>query len=440
MSGKSTAGQAFKVSKAKASGITLQKITSSESFKAILSAVICALIGIAAGFIVLLIINGENAPKAMATILKNCFYYRRTNMKIFYLGNTLVKTVPLVLCALSVLFAYKSGLFNIGVGGQYCVGIGVTLWCALQWHLPWLLCVLLAVLASALWGAVSGIFKAFFNVNEVIACIMMNWIGLYIVNVLMQHESVMNISKSETFSIAATSPSSLLPSLGLSKLFAGNQYVTVAIPLTVVVAVLILVILNRTTFGYELRATGLNKTAAKYAGMRDKFNIVLTMAIGGALAGLAASLYYLTDIQPWKTSSSVPAMGFSGIAVAFLGGLNPIGILFAGYFIQHITVGGSLIDMRYYNPQIADLISSIIIYTCGFSLFFKEMITRIFSRKRETEIVETAETVKDSENVEKALEEKSDGKSLQKEILKYESDGKTAENDISKNEKGEQAR
>ncbi len=375
MSGKS-AGQA--------SRSALQKITSSESFKAIASAVICALIGIAAGFIVLLIINGENAPKAMATILKNCFYYRRTNMKLFYLGNTLVKTVPLVLCALSVLFAYKSGLFNIGVGGQYCIGIGVTLWCALQWHLPWFFCVLLAVLASALWGALAGIFKAFFNVNEVIACIMLNWIALYIVNVLMQHESVMNISKSETFSIAATSPSSLLPSLALNRLFANNQYATIAIPLTVVVAVVILIVLNKTTFGYELRATGLNKNAAKYAGMRDKFNIVLTMAIGGALAGLAASLYYLTDIQPWKTSSSVPAMGFSGIAVAFLGGLNPIGVLFAGYFIQHITVGGSLIDMRYYNPQIADLISSIIIYTCGFSLFFKEMITRIFRRREKT--------------------------------------------------------
>ena len=424
-------GQAFKVSNEKAPRITLQKITSSESFKAILSAVICALIGIAFGFIVLLLINGENAPKAMATILKNCFYYRRTNMKIFYLGNTLVKTVPLVLCALSVLFAYKSGLFNIGVGGQYCIGIGVTLWCALQWHLPWILCVLVAVLASALWGAVSGIFKAFFNVNEVIACIMMNWIGLYIVNVLMQHESVMNISKSETFSIAATSPSSILPSLGLNKIFAGNQYVTLAIPLTVVVAVLILVVLNRTTFGYELRATGLNKNAAKYAGMRDKFNIVLTMAIGGALAGLAASLYYLTDIQPWKTSSSVPAMGFSGIAVAFLGGLNPIGVLFAGYFIQHITVGGSLIDMRYYNPQIADLISSIIIYTCGFSLFFKEMITRIFSRKQGNEISETLKTENDGKVENRNSVEESGEKSLQKEILK---DGNF------KNEKGEQAR
>lgn len=384
MSGK-LIGRASEASKVKPLRAALQKITSSESFKAILSAVICALIGIAVGFIVLLVINGENAPKAMATILKNCFYYRRTNMKIFYLGNTLVKTVPLVLCALSVLFAYKSGLFNIGVGGQYCIGIGVTLWCALQWHLPWILCVLIAVLVSALWGAVSGIFKAFFNVNEVIACIMMNWIGLYIVNVLMQHESVMNISKSETFSIAATSPCSLLPSLGLDRIFAGNHYVTLAVPLTVVVAVLILVVLNWTTFGYELRATGLNKNAAKYAGMRDKFNIVLTMAIGGALAGLAASLYYLTDIQPWKTSSSVPALGFSGIAVAFLGGLNPVGVLFAGYFIQHITVGGSLIDMRYYNPQIADLISSIIIYTCGFSLFFKEMIARIFSRNRKPE-------------------------------------------------------
>lgn len=436
MSGKSgkSIGQAFKVSNDKAPGITLQKIASSESFKAILSAVICALIGIAFGFIVLLIINGENAPKAMATILKNCFYYRRTNMKIFYLGNTLVKTVPLVLCALSVLFAYKSGLFNIGVGGQYCIGIGVTLWCALQWHLPWILCVLVAVMASALWGAVSGIFKAFFNVNEVIACIMMNWIGLYIVNVLMQHESVMNISKSETFSIAATSPRSLLPSLGLDKIFAGNQYVTLAIPLTVVVAVLILVILNRTTFGYELRATGLNKNAAKYAGMRDKFNIILTMAIGGALAGLAASLYYLTDIQPWKTSSSVPAMGFSGIAVAFLGGLNPVGVLFAGYFIQHITVGGSLIDMRYYNPQIADLISSIIIYTCGFSLFFKEMITRIFSRKQGNEIAENLKN-EDSENCESGSSSKneSDGKSLQKEILKDE-------NGNLGDEKGEQAR
>ncbi len=365
--------------------IDLHRISSSESFKSIFSALVCAALGILAGFVILLAINAPNAPKAMATILKNFFYYKKTNMKLFYFGSTLVKAVPLILCALSVLFAYKTGLFNIGVGGQYCLGIGASLWCALEWQLPWFLCVLFAVVACALWGALSGMFKAFFNVNEVIACIMMNWISLYIVNILMQNPTIMNASKSETFAIASRSQVSLLPKLNLDRLFAGNQYVTVAIPLTVLVAVLILIVLNKTTFGYELRATGLNKHAAKYAGMKDGLNIILSMAIAGGLAGLAAAFYYLTDIQPWKTSSSVPAMGFSGIAVAFLGGLNPIGVLFAGYFIQHISLGGSLIDMRYYNPQIADLISSIIIYACGFVLLFKDIVQKISSRKKNTE-------------------------------------------------------
>jgi len=364
--------------------MSFRKIVSSESFKSIISAVICALVGIIVGFIILLAINAEHAPKAMSTILKNFLYYKRSNMKLYYFGNTLVKSVPLILCALSVLFAYKSGLFNIGVGGQYCIGIGVSLWCALQWHLPCILCILIAVIAAAAWGAIAGIFKAFFNVNEVIACIMMNWIGLYLVNVLMQHETVMNITKSETFSIAQKSPQSLLPQIGLNHLFADNEYVSIAIPLTILVAIIIQIVLTKTTFGYELRATGLNKNAAKYAGMKDKANIIITMTIAGALAGLAASLFYLTDIQPWKTSSTVPGMGFSGIAVAFLGGLNPIGAIFAGYFIQHITLGGSLIDMRYYNPQIADLISSIIIYTCGFVLFFKNVLAKWSAKKSES--------------------------------------------------------
>ncbi len=364
------------------SKFSFNKLASSEQFKAIVSAIICALIGILVGFIILLIINAPNAPKAISTILKNFMYYKKPAMRSYYLGQTLVKSVPLILCGLSVLFAYKAGLFNIGVGGQYCVAIGISLWSALVWNLPWWLCVILATLAAAAWGPLAGLFKAFCNMNEVIACIMLNWIGLYLVNVLMQNPVTMDQTKSETFKIAALSSQSLLPKMGLNKLFNNNQYVTIAIPLTIIIAVVIMIVLNKTTFGYELRATGLNKNAAKYAGMKEKFNIVITMAIAGALAGLAASLYYLTDIQQWKTSSSVPAMGFSGIAVAFLGGLNPIGVVIAGYFIQHISLGGSLIDMRYYNPQIADLISSIIIYACGFVLFFKELIGKWTSRQK----------------------------------------------------------
>lgn len=355
----------------------IKKFLHTEGFKSVLAAIICALIGILIGYIILLIISAPNATKAMSTILKNFMYFRKPSQRLYYFGSTLVKSVPLILCALSVLFAYKAGLFNIGVGGQYCLAIGISLLCALRWHMPWWLCVIFAVLAAGGLGAIVGCFKAFFNVNEVIACIMMNWISLYIVNILMHNEIVMNMSLSETYQIKNVSPNSILPHCGLDKLFHNNEYVTIAIPLTVIVAILISIILNKTVFGYELKATGFNKNAAKYAGMKEKQNIILTMAIAGALAGLAASLYYLTDIQQWKTSSSVPGMGFNGIAVAFLGGLNPIGAIFAGYFIEHITLGGSFIDMRYFNPQIADLISSIIIYACAFVLFIKDLFKKL---------------------------------------------------------------
>ncbi len=364
----------------KAHSAHLQQFLKSESFRAILAAILCAIAGIIAGFIILTIINAEHAPKAVSVILKNFLYYRNGAKRLYYLGQTLVKAVPLILCGIGVLFAYKSGLFNIGIAGQYCIGIGISLYAALALHLPWWLCVLLATAAAALWASLAGILKAFCNVNEVIAGIMLNWIGLYVVNVLMQNEVTMNISRSETYSIAERSPQSLLPTAGLGALFNNNKYVSIAIPITIVLAVLIYIVLTRTTIGYELRATGLNKHAAKYAGMKDKENIIMTMAVSGAIAGLAAALYYLTDIQPWKTASVVPAMGFNGIAVAFLGGLNPIGVIFAGFFIQHITQGGSFIDTKYFNPQIADLISSIIIYSCAFMFLFKNAIARVVMR------------------------------------------------------------
>lgn len=363
--------------------LNVRNLIQKDSFQSIVAAVFCALIGVLLGFVVLLTINAPNAPKAIETILKNFMYFRKDVQQLYYLGSTLVKSVPLILCGISVLFAYKAGLFNIGVGGQYCLAIGMSLWSALNWHLPWFLCILVAAGTAMAWGALAGALKAFFNINEVIGCIMLNWIALYIVNILMQNEAVMNLSISETHKIRPESPGSLIPSLGLEKFFSNNEYVTIAIPLTLLVAVAILIILNRTTFGYELRATGINKNAAKYAGMQDKRNIILTMAIAGALAGLAASFYYLTDIEQWRTSSSVPAMGFNGIAVAFLGALHPIGVVFAGYFIQHITLGGSFIDMRYYNPQIADMISSIIIYACAFVLFFKNLMKTSFAKTGE---------------------------------------------------------
>ena len=301
-------------------------------------------------------------------------YFRKEVQQLYYLGSTLVKSVPLILCGISVLFAYKAGLFNIGVGGQYCLAIGVSLWAALSWHLPWFLCVLVAALAAMAWGALAGALKAFFNINEVIACIMLNWIALYLVNMLMQNETVMNLSISESHKILPNSPGSLIPSLGLEKFFSNNEYVTIAIPLTLVVAVAILVVLTRTTFGYELRATGINKNAAKYAGMQDKRNISLTMAIAGALAGGGAALYWLSGNTEfyWSTYQSLPDAGFNGIPVALLATNNPIGVVFTGVFMAMLDiVGAKLTGYTAYNEYITDVIIAVIVYLSAFSLVIR---------------------------------------------------------------------
>ncbi len=349
-------------------------------FQTLLASILCAVFGIILGFIILLMMNPEHATEGMFAILKNFFKYanNKTNL-MYYFGSTLVKSVPVILCAEAILFAYKTGLFNIGCAGQYTVGIIASLYTALALHWNWFFCLLSAIVAGAVWGAICGFFKAYCNVNEVIAGIMLNWISLYICNIVLGNKICMNTTKSETYDIAGKNPSGILPAF-LADFFGQNKYVTIAVPLTVIVAICILFVLNKTTFGYELKATGHSKDAAKYAGMNAKRNIILSLVISGAIAGLAAGLYYLTGIEHYKIASSVPGMGFSGIAVAFLGGLNPIGSIFAGFFVEYITLGGQYLNTNYYNPQVADLMIAIIIYLCGFVLFFKTIMTKPVSK------------------------------------------------------------
>ena len=341
-----------------------------DGFQSLLSSLICVILGVFLGYIVLLLIHPEGAWKNIIAVLKNFFFYPAGPARMKYFGSTLVKTAPLVMCSLSILFAYKVGLFNIGAAGQYVAGVGACLYAALAWHWGWLACLLFAVAAGMLLGTISGLLKAYCNVNEVISGIMLNWIGLYLVNIILTN--VKEPTSPYTIKIAAGNPKAIMPSLGLDKLFGNNQYVTIGIPLAIIAAIVIYVILERTQFGYELRATGNNKNAAKYAGMKEKRNIIVTLLIGGGLAGMGAALLYLTGIEEWSCSqSSVPGMGFNGIAAAFLGCLNPIGSLLSSFFIQHITNGGGYVDKTLYSSQISDLISSIIIYLCGFVLFFK---------------------------------------------------------------------
>ena len=343
----------------------------------LLASLICILLGLLVGYIALLIINPSGATDAIISVMKNFWAYSKPEKQLKNFGCTLVTTAPLIMCSLSVLFAYKVGLFNIGAAGQYVAGAGASLYCALALHMPWYVCIVAAMLAGAILGAISGFLKAYRNVNEVISCIMLNWISLYLVNTLLA--PVKNPTGKDTFTLASQNAGAQLPTLGLDSLL-NQKNVTLAIPLAILVCVAIWVLLNKTIQGYAFRATGLNKNAAKYAGMQDKHNIIISMAIAGSLAGLGAAMLYLSDFEQWAvTQASVPAMGFNGIAAAFLGGLNPIGCIFSAFFIQHITSGGSYIDKMVYSSQISDLISAIIIYFCGFVLFFKQCMSKGFS-------------------------------------------------------------
>lgn len=359
-----------------------KNIWKTNGMQSLIASLICIILGLLIGLVVLLFINPKGAFEAIATILKNFLIYSRKSLRIKYFGTTLVKTVPLLLCALSILFSYKVGLFNIGCSGQYTAGCCVALYAALKWGWGWFPCIVLAILAGAIAGAIVGVLKSYCNVNEVISGIMLNWIILYLTNTILSN--VKEPTSPYTYEVNQYGTNALLPSLGLDKLFNNNSYVTIAIPLAVIVAVLIMVILNKTKFGYELKATGYNKNAAKYCGMKENRNIILSLVISGALAGLGAALYYQTGIQQWEcTTASVPGMGFNGIAATFLGGLNPIGTILASYFIQHITLGGGYVDKTMYCSQISDLISAIIIYLCGFVLFLKIMMNRIIDRIEE---------------------------------------------------------
>ena len=351
-------------------------------FQTFITSILCIVLGLIVGYLALLIIQPSGAWKAIVSVMKNFLNYPSAAARMKYFGSTLAKTAPLIFCSLSVLFAYKVGLFNIGAAGQYCLGMGLALYCALCLQLPWYVCLIVGVVAGGISGALCGVLKAYCNVNVVISGIMLNWISLYGTNMLLK--PAMDPAGKDTFRLVGKAKQAILPTLGMEKLFSNNQYVTIAIPCAILVAVIVWIVLDKTKLGYELKATGNNPNAAKYCGMKENRNIILTMVIAGGLAGMGGAMYYLSDIEQWNVNASaVPGMGFNGIAAAFLGGLNPIGSIFSSFFITHITEGGGKVDLSFYCAQIADLISAVIIYLCGFVLFFKTVINNRLRKSEE---------------------------------------------------------
>lgn len=317
------------------------------------------------------------------------------------LGNMLFRATPLILTGLSVALANKTGLFNIGAPGQYLMGTMATLMIALSipyGTLPgwvvWLLAFFGGMLAGAIWGAIPGLMKAFLNINEVLACIMTNWLAANIVTMGFDMSNFKNMVEGTKTGYVYKTTYGLTqvdgvwtyvngngiatPKMGLDKIFPGSQ-VNGGILIAIVLAIAVYIMLNKTTFGYELKACGANRHAARYAGINDKRNIVLSMAIAGALSAAGASLYWLSGNTEffWTTYQALPAAGFNGIPVALLAVNNPIGVVFSGIFMAMLNiVGQTLTGLTAYNEYITDVVIAVIVYLSAFSLVIRMLLSR----------------------------------------------------------------
>lgn len=336
-----------------------------------LVAIVCGLI---IGFIVLLICNPSEAVEGFITILTGPLTHGSKGV-----GQVLYYATPLILCGLSVGFAFKTGLFNIGGSGQFLVGafggVVVGLLGSVFGPFQFLVALLTAAVLGAVWGSIPGILKAYFNVNEVITCIMLNYISLYLVNMLVKGNKLLfNTLRNESKDIPV---SATIPKLGLDKIFDGSS-ANSGIIIAIVVAIVLYIILEKTTFGYELKACGLNKQASKYAGINENRSIVNSMIIAGAVAGLAGGIMLLSGTgRHIEVKDVIPNEGFNGISVALLGVSNPIGIIFSGLFIAYLTAGGFYLQLFHFSKEIIDIIIAVIIYFSAFALIVKMVIENI---------------------------------------------------------------
>ena len=378
-----------------------------DSVKSIASSLISIVFGLLIGCIILIImavipskgasLSFKTAIDGIQLVFSGIFNIGKTSsgaLKFGFnpvnFGDMLFRATPLILTGLSVALAFKTGLFNIGAPGQFLISTAVTLILALS--IPtsvvpalfvWIIAFIGGILAGAIWGAVPGIFKAFLNVNEVITCIMMNWISANVVTMLFDKEIGMfkhlldpSGTKNLAYVFKTTHNNVATSKLGLDFIFKGSQ-VNGGIIIAIIIAILIYVILNKTTFGYQLKACGSNKFAAKYAGINEKSCTIISMAIAGGLAGAGAALYYLSGNTEfaWETYQSLPAVGFNGIPVALLACNNPLGVIFSASFISLLDVNGMQLKyMTPYNEYITSIITAVIVYFSAFSLLFKQVL------------------------------------------------------------------
>ena len=343
-----------------------------------------SLVAILLGFVLgaVIIIATGKSPIYMITAMFHSFTGINIQAGGFnprYIGEFLLQSMPIILTGLSVGFAFRTGLFNIGAEGQLMMGSIAATATALLVHAPKFihlpLVLLAAMAAGAIWGAIPGFLKARFSIHEVVVAIMLNHTALHFNNFMILHVfgSVDKI-KTKPFSTSA-----LLKSPFWEDLTRGSRFNWGFIPV-ILALVIYWFVINKTTFGYSLRATGFNKEAARYAGMKVERNIVLSMVIAGAFAGLAGAVITTGTFSFGRAMSAAEGYGFDGIAVTLVGGNEAIGILLSGLLFGMLKAAQPLMQSAGIPKEIAGIIQASIVLFVAMKYGIDGLLKRL-SRK-----------------------------------------------------------
>ncbi len=400
-----------------------ESLLSKNSTRTILASLLSILIGLGAGAVIILVIglvtpslSLKSAWEGIQLVVGGMFATGRDaagNLTFGFnatsMGNMLFRATPLVMTGLSVALGMKAGLFNIGTPGQYLMGACASLFIAesipstaaseafvanmwggepafaLPPALIWVLALLGGILAGAVWGAIPGLLKAYLNINEVLASIMTNWIAASAVTWMFDISHLKNaVDGNKLAYVYKTAENGVQTSkMGLDTIFAGSQ-INGGIIIAIVFAIAIYVLLSKTTMGYEIKACGMNRYAARYAGIADKKTIVLTMSLAGSLAAAGGALYYLSGNTElfWNTYQTLPAEGFNGIPVALLAANNPVAVIFTAMFMSMLNIcGQQLRNLTAYNEYITDVIIGVIVYMSALSLVIKLGLGKLAQRR-----------------------------------------------------------
>jgi general nucleoside transport system permease protein len=339
---------------------------------------ISIILGLVAGGILMLFI-GSNPIEGYSYLLQGAL------KNLERIGNTLATATPLIFTGLSVAFAFRTGLFNIGASGQMLVGglaasaVGLTL--DLSRPVLLLVMVLVGLVTGALWAFIPGLIKAKFNVHEVVSTIMMNWIAYWTIYYVVPGYFKGEFLETESKKLAE---SATLRTPFLTDMFDGS-YINLGLFLAVIAVIIIAFIIDKTTLGFELKAVGFNRFAAEYAGMKVNRNIILSMLISGALAGVGGVALYTGNASSIQIGI-LPAQGYDGIAVALLGANHPIGVFFAAVLFGILYSGtGFMNAMTDIPPELANTIIAIIIYFAATSVMIERLLNKFMKRRSNRE-------------------------------------------------------